>query len=175
MPFVDFDADLTEIPNPEPGKSYRWLNFTNLMTFGAHMRAMGGRPGYRLAGDHCKTRDELVKYAEGLGFNEAWIDEKNRIVQGDVVLAWIPKEEQARRRDILLKRQKAVAGVSHMRETFETAIDGLKAKGIRPVVREMAEHDDRKEFAERESQHKVSMARTNAQVDAEPTGGKPGK
>ena len=101
------------------------------------------------------TADELKENVTKLGLNESYINTNlNRIVVGDTMLAYIPRDEFNRRQSerIALNSDKEQAEVDNY-------LASQTHKGVRPVVFASEEDfQDRKKFNTRESNNRVGYS-----------------
>jgi len=142
MPYIPQGEDAWAVPNPQPGRHYRYLS-TKPEKLGLWLRSFGSRPGYSL--ERGATIEDTKKLADLLGVGAEMVDENiNRIMYGNNVLASIPMEEYIRRRKELgaIDAEKEAAA----KEAFHVAGD---KPGIKTFERTEEEHIDRKRIATR--------------------------
>lgn len=163
MPYIEPGFDFSHIPNwaeVYPDRHARWLDGSKQNKLRMHLMSFGDKPGYQIL--RGKTLEETREIAEKLGLSELHVDDAtNRIVYGDLILAWIPRAEHERRRDSIINEQRRMAERDARGETyveqFETNPD-LQRKGIRPVRRQLGEHLERSAHAQGQTPPQVSLA-----------------
>ena len=155
MPYMPANTDILAVPNWD--KKHPDLHKRYISMKPDKMRGHTwdfGTGGYVPYGSQFQTLDELREAARELGLSEAHVNTAlQRITVGDLMLAYIPREEADRRRNELLN-----AG----RERQEAAVDGFLAqerKGIKPrVFEDEEEYKDVKKHATREGGNRVGYS-----------------
>lgn len=143
MPYQRPIDDPWSIPNPKPGRHYRWLA-ADPRRLSLWLRSYGDIPGYSLV--QGKTKQETISKAEELGYDASWVDANNRISFGHNVLADIPVEEYHRRTKERIDEQldKINEATNKVYELTEPV------KGVEPFIEHPDETQARKEFSKRE-------------------------
>jgi hypothetical protein len=152
MPYAPANTDILAVPNWE--KKHPDLHKRYISMKPDKMRGHTwdfGTGGYVPYGSQFTTLTELKDAARELGLSEAHVNTAlQRITVGDLMLAFIPKEEAERRRAELL---------ASGRERQDAAVDSFlaqKTKGITPRVFETEEeYKDIKKHATREGNNRV--------------------
>jgi len=149
-------------------KHFRWINSSDQQNMAMHLRAYGENPGYEIT--QGATVQDTEKICGELGLNEAYIDRaRNRIVYGDLVLAWLPMHERERRDDEML--YKAANRTKDADEAFYAQFqDNVPPRIARPFIREEGEIEDRKTHATRDGKPFMSTAQPPAKTKT--SGGK---
>lgn len=138
-------------PNcPIPGAYFCFLNARDQQRFAMALMHVPGQPGYRLV--QGRTVDETKALAVSLGLTEAHVDEKtNRIGWGGVdVLAMLPLDEYRRRMEAKSKR--AADRQEQFKQDHPARIDGLHLRGVKGVVMQRGEYEERAAHAARPGQ-----------------------
>lgn len=155
------DRDWSYIPNPDPTRHYRWLA-DDPRRLSLWLRSIGNCPGYELVrrpyAKPVKDIDETNTtwgLAKQLGLDpEGYVDvTNNRIRYQFSVLASIPMEEYERR--VSESREEAIQRDASIEDSYMARVE---ARGVRPFKRELEEIEDRKEFATRPSNNRVSLS-----------------
>ena len=143
MPYVPRGQDPWLIPNPAPGRHYRYIS-SKPEKLGLWLRSFGDRPGYAL--ERGATVEATKKLAVQLGLSEEQVDVAlNRIGYGHNVLASIPIEEYVRRTSELSAQNAENIGAA--KEAYHAAVDEIP--GVTSFERSPEEHEDRKRVATR--------------------------
>jgi len=145
MPYAgptDRLQDPWAIPNPQPGRYYRWIS-TDPRRMSMWLRNFGDIPGYSLV--QGSTVAETIALAEKLGYSASMVDASNRISYGFNCLADIPVEEHERR--VREKVDEQLEKVNAAREAFHASVEGLH--GVKSFEQDPEEFVDRKNFARR--------------------------
>ena len=152
MPYVpNRNTDVFYIPNPEPGRAYRFIS-SDIRRLAGHLRSYGDIPGYRI--EQGNSVEETKKLCEKLGLPiEYVVAARNRIEYGDVILASIPDVEKVRRFHESLE---------HTRDRLDQSKDKFygqveSTRGMKVYERDLAEHQDRKRHAERDGRDRVTV------------------
>lgn len=155
MPYAPPNTDILGIPNwntVHPDLHPRWIS-TRPDKMRGHTWDFG-TGGYVLYGSQFETLDQLREAAKKLGLSEAHVNTATqRITLGDLMLAYIPREEADRRRAELVD-----AG----RERQDAARDAFlsqERKGIKPRIFESEEeYVDVKKHTTREGSNRVGYS-----------------
>lgn len=153
MPYQPRNADPFSIPNPDPGRHYRWLA-DDPKRLGLWLRSYGDCPGYRLeVGEETCAR---------LGFETQFmLDPMKRIRYGFNVLASIPIEEWERRQRERLDEQ--IEKFNAPLEKFAAAVDNIP--GARARFDDAETFEDKKKFNTRESNNRVFVSSRSRKMD----------
>lgn len=150
MPYVPPGEDVLRIPNPEAGFHFRWLA-DDPERLSGHLTAHGDRPGYALA--RKQTYEKTVEYAKTLGLTSAHVTKNPVAIRyGRLILGKIPMAEAQRR---IAEKQEDMA--DRRRSLTEEFVDKNTRRGVRAFVQEYEEALDRRMFALRESNDRISM------------------
>ena len=143
MPYIPQGTDPWVVPNPQPGRHYRYIS-SKPERLSLWLRSYGDRPGYSL--ERGATVEDTKKIAVSLGLSEEQVDlNLNRIMYGHNVLASIPEEEYRKRTAEFAKTTNDKVG--NAKEAFHAVGDDLP--GITTFERTEEEHNDRKRIATR--------------------------
>ena len=134
----------------------RWISMDARRRSG-HTMTFGDVPGYKEYGAGM-TKDELVEKAAALGLSDAYVNSNlNRIVFGDVMLAYIPREEFIRRTK---EKMQAVSGKDEA--VIESFKEETRRAGMRPVVYgSEEEYKDKRDFATKEGGNRTGYSGAN--------------
>lgn len=150
MPYTPPGSDGLNVPSPEKGKSYRWLA-DDRDRMQMHLLSHGGYPGWKLV--RGKNVVETRAKAQKLGLPDVYVDDiTNMIKYGRLVLAEIPTAEFKRRR-----AERKAESLAASKAEDEAAMERMAQRGVRPMIKELAEWEDRKEFS-KEDKPTVSLA-----------------
>lgn len=160
MPYIPVGFDPTFIPKWNELHSDlhpRWISM-EAKRRAMHSFSYGDHPGYKEYGEGM-TREQLEEACTALGLPHTYINYNiNRIVFGDVMLAYIPKDEWVRR----LKERIALPAAKE-KAVIEAFKESGRAPGIKPVVYETEEDfKDQKAFHTRESNNRVGYRGASA-------------
>lgn len=154
MPWTPLNENIPDfhIPNWDavfPDRHPRFISMDARRMKG-HATSYGKYPGYQQLGAGMSA-DELAETVEKLGMTRDVINTAlNRVVIGDLMLAWIPREEYERR-----FREKLTAAEERINRSIDRHLASQRTKGIKPIVMETEELEDRRAFAARESDNRV--------------------
>lgn len=141
---------------PLPNMYFCWLNARDQQGFALALMHVPGRPGYRLV--QGRNVEETRKLALALGLTEAHVDERtNRITWGGVdTLAMLPREEYETR--MAEQRASALARQQEFKDGHPARIDAMQLRGVRGVVMQRGEFEERAAHAARPDRPVVSYA-----------------
>jgi hypothetical protein len=143
-------VQIPAIRNGDPSLHYRWVR-NKPERYEQLFIPHGDRPGYSIVqGTSIESTRELAIKLFGTESAQGLVDERNRIKYGDLILASIPKVEYEQRLEELRENDRRT------RQSIDEAYrDSLDRRGVRALVAELGEFEDRKSFATRESNNRV--------------------
>lgn len=159
MPYTPPNTDILTVPNWD--KKHPDLHKRYLSTRPDKLRGHTwnfGTGGYIPYGSQFATLAELKEAAAELGLSPAHVNEATqRIMVGDLMLAYIPKEEAERR------RQELVDAGREKQDDARDAFLSTARRGVTPRIFESEEeYKDVKKHATRESTNRVGYTGRSA-------------
>jgi len=156
MPYTPVGVDATYLPRwneVHPDLHPRWIGMDARRRAG-HAMSFGETPGYKEYGADM-TIDKLEEAVEAIGLPKSYINYNlNRVVYGDLMLAFIPKAEFMRR----VKERIALSGVKEQ-AIIDAFKEEVKRPGIKPIVYgSEEEYKDMRDFHTREGSPKVGYS-----------------